>query len=73
MNKINGKHKYFCLQVGIKAWDSSNHLWTAPNHFGEVYLTNELKYVHNHHKTRINFHTHPLILDEEKFIKNLLR
>jgi hypothetical protein len=73
MNKINGKHKYFCLQLGINAWDSSNLLWTTPNHLSEVYLTNELIYVHNHHQTTIKFHTHPLILGEEKFIKNLLR
>jgi hypothetical protein len=61
------------LQLGIKARDSSSHLWTAPNHFSEVYLTNELIYVHNHCQTRIKFHTHRLILGEEKLIQNLLR
>jgi hypothetical protein len=41
--------------------------------FSEVYLTNELIYVHNHPQTRIKFHTHPLVLGKEMFIKNLLR
>jgi hypothetical protein len=37
----------------------------SPNHFSEVYLTNELRCAHNHHQTRIKFHTHPLVLREE--------
>jgi hypothetical protein len=59
--------KYLCLQLEFKAWDSSNHIWTTPNHFSEVYLTNELIYVHNQHQRRMKFHTHPLVLSEEKF------
>jgi hypothetical protein len=45
----------------------------SPIQFSEVFLTNELRCAHNHHQTRIKFHTHPLVLGEEKFIKNLLR
>jgi hypothetical protein len=45
----------------------------SPIQFSEVYLTNELRCAHNHHQIRIRFHTHPLVLGEEKLVKNLLR
>jgi hypothetical protein len=67
MNGTSGEQKYSCLQLKLKTWDLSVHLWTTPNHLSEVYLSNELIYVHNHHQTRIKFHTHPLVLGEEKF------
>jgi hypothetical protein len=73
MNGTSGEQKYSCLQPKLKTWDLSIHLWTAPNYLSEVYLTNELIHVHNHHQTRIEFHTHPIILGEGKFTKNLLR
>jgi hypothetical protein len=39
MTKINGKQKYLCLPLKFKAWDLSNHFWTASNHFSEEYLS----------------------------------
>jgi hypothetical protein len=72
MNGTSGEQKYSGLQLKLKTWDLSIHLSRTPNHLSEVYLTNELIYVHNFHRTIIEFHTHPLILGEGKFTKNLL-
>jgi hypothetical protein len=48
MNKIKEKQTYLHLQLKFKLGiykTISEH----PNHFSEVYLTNELIYVHSHH------------------------
>jgi hypothetical protein len=44
-----------------------------PIQFSEVYLTNELRCAHNHHQIKIRFHTHPLVLGEEKLVKKLVK
>jgi hypothetical protein len=30
-------------------------------HFNEIHLANELRCAHNHHQTRMNIDTHPLL------------
>jgi hypothetical protein len=47
--QIKEKQTYLHLQLKFKLEIYKTIFGTAPKHFGEVYLTNELICVHSHH------------------------
>jgi hypothetical protein len=74
---LNEQNKWKTKIFMFATWNQSLEFikpsLNSPIQFSEVYLTNELRWAHNHHQTRIKFHTHRLVLGGENFIKNLLR
>jgi hypothetical protein len=67
MSQIMGNQTCLHVHLKFKLEIYKNHLWTAPKHFNEVHLANELRCAHNHHQTRIKFQTIHLSL-----VKNIL-